>query len=217
MSELRISGIYDKKCFAWAKSNGFTQFQFSLIPTSLNFVQFYKIQEILGEGASGNFSFLFQNESEGSINYFLQQIAGVLKKEQAQLAFADQKEKSYYNQFSYAFSIEIDNLEGLKKLVDSEFLNEVILPYSSLEFLHGRGEVQDFLKSIFQYKQKHDFSVGIKLPWDFDKISSIFDFYSFDFFQLAINSNVEESYRNFSEFKANRGLKGISFLLKDHL
>lgn len=216
----RIGGVYDESILEWANQNSFTQLQFDLVPTSLSFVQLYRIQEImekLPDMTSCDVYLNFQNEKQGSIEYILNEVkkSSPSYEKNLKLLFTDILEKSFYEKFNIPFSVDVDSLEFAKKVVKTELNKELLISFTTLEFLHGRNQDQDFLKEIFKLKQEFEFDVYIKLPWEFDKISSIFDFYHFDGYLLNVNTYVENSYRQFNAKKASEYLESIKFQLRN--
>ncbi len=204
----RIGGIYDKSILDWCNAHQIRQIQFDLRPTSPSFVQFYIVQDLishLSETSDHKIIFNFQNEKEASINYLLEEV----KKSRPHwersllLFFTDQREVGFYKNFKYPQAIEIDNLEFVKKVLENSQLEELIIPYHSLEFLSGRGELPNFLSELFNIQSKNNIKLGVHLDWDSDIISSIFDFYTFDFFTLSVSRKVENGYRQFDSTAAS--------------
>lgn len=205
----KIDGIYDEGALKSVMDQGVRRVSFDLRPKSFNFIQIYRIQEILksvGDLPKDFKVYLhFQDESEFSIKYIVDEIAKTIgNHSQIRVYLSDQKDITYYQNLKHEFSWELTTLDNLKQISLTKGFREVILPFELVEFYHGRNQAFEFLNRLMTMK-KDQFELCLKIPWDFDKIESIFDFYQFDSYLLSVNSKIENSFRNFNH-KAMSGL-----------
>ncbi len=197
---IRIDGIYSNELLTKLKAQGETEFSFDFRARSLNFLQQYKFLEcIKGNISNGDKLFLhYSNEQD----YIIQKMLDDLKVEspeyssQIYLYFSDVKEKEFYESFEKPFSWEFDNIRHLEKIVDSKYFNELVIPFSLIQWHHGKGDSIPMLTKIFNLRNKHKFNISIKINWDFSIIESVFDFFHFDSYIIPVSHYVETSYRN---------------------
>lgn len=217
-SRIKLNGHYDLKTIELARSNGIKDFGFDFRPRSFNFLQNYKFVEMLDQiyHHSHRYYLVFESETDNVLNRFMEDVKkvfaahGALEKfeEQVFLEFTDLRESSFYSSLPMGFYWRVENELALKEVLKSKNLRGLILSFSMLERLQAQGALFQFIgtlsKGISQYESKVE--VGVDLPWSADVFPSLFEFITFDFYNLSIDSNVESSYRHIDQGKLSNHL-----------
>ena len=207
----RFSGIYDVRTLKHLRDNKVSHFIFDLRPTSFNFIQEYRLTEILESLPMGTVYLLFNNEKDFVIERIFKECRKV---------------------FSGPIVLEFDGVFNASA-VDSlgvpfyQHLIEASLDTPGLCHRQCSGHVFDFqlLHEIFNsqhlitfvkdyYSKFSQQSLGLKqdlrVDWDSDLFPSLFDYFDFDSMTLTINSKVELCYRNVDLNRVSNQLRLLS-------
>jgi hypothetical protein len=71
-----------------------------------------------------------------------------------------------------------------------------IIDFGDLQMENDQAKAFHFLNIIFMLKAKYNLRIDLKIPWESNISSSLFDFFPFDHIELTINRKVEVCYRN---------------------
>lgn len=205
----RISGIYDYRTIQFLQELKINHFSFDLRPRSLNFIQEYRLIEILEKMQLGNIYLRFENEQsyiiERIYNNCLKAFGGrVLLELSGNIDIGFIKE----NKFPFLFVVNEKDLELIP--VDELCVGHTF-SYEFLQMMHLRGE---FVAWVSAYYRKFNASSLnniqiLDIDWDSDIFPSLYEYFDFDLRNLPINGKIEVCYRNVDLNKISTNLKTI--------
>ena len=200
---MRIDGVYDINTIELFIREGVRNFSIDLRPRSLNFLQHYKLIEMLSKfkALPINWYLHFSNEAEFVIYKFLadveKNLAGAVGSK-VYLEFSDDKELSWYEQFNteYFIRMSLDKKSVEKLGQKSSKCSGLILESSQLMEQMQSGELETlvaaFLKTeFFQHKRP---SVFVLKQWDEEIFEEMY--LSVDCYSYPLSRRFESSYRN---------------------
>ena len=221
--KLRIDGIYDKRTLKHLKDQGIKDFCFDFSPRSFNFIQEYVfLEQILHLLNSSDRIFLHFSRSNDPM---ILKIIVDLKKEGHSLdniffEFDEWTQEVNPLNFDYNyllnFSINIDTA----KLIGKNFRG-LIFNFEFFEELHRSRSLNNFANNFYT---KYYTTLGenslmlLKIDWNSNLLTSIFDLFEFNLISFPINSKIEVCYRNvdFNKLRCELEiLKKKSFLFMD--
>jgi hypothetical protein len=198
----KISGIYDQRTMKFLKEKGISFFSFDFDPKSFNFLPCETFREIIFENYSPldsyhlHFSKSSQLNIENTIQNFLMasgQAKDFLSNLYLEIDDSDMKNAPDLN---LPILAKIDFQSPLEQILKNPNLRGFIIDFSQLEIEKDQAKAFHFLNIIFMLKAKHNLRIDLKIPWESNISSSIFDFFPFDYIELSINRKVEVCYRN---------------------
>ena len=196
-AQLRITGIYDQRTIQLLNENKIYSLGLDLRPRSLNFVQSYRLVEMLSKQQLGEVYLHFENEKEFIIQDIIDKVRAVYGGKLI-LEFSDSLNKEFYDQFNLPYILKFDPYRGDLVNCCGENFSGFVFDYDHLETIHQRGLfdkwVGEYYRSIsFLDKQiKHTLNRG----WKSDIFPSLYEFLDFDYVSLCISSEVEVCFRN---------------------
>ncbi len=196
-TQLRITGLYDQRTIQLLKENNVYSIGFDLRPRSLNYIQSYRLVEMLKDVKLGTVYLLFENEKEFIVEDILKKVKEVYGGNLV-LEFSDTQSKEYYDQFKTPYILTFDGYRGDLKSSCGDFFRGFTFDYSYLEGIHTRGYfdawIVEYYRAIkFLERQIEHFLVR---QWKSDIFPSLYELLDFDYVSLAICSDVEVCFRN---------------------
>jgi hypothetical protein len=198
----KISGIYDQRTMKFLKEKGISFFSFDFDPKSFNFLPCETFREMIFENYSplDSYHLHFSNSSQLNIENTIQNflIASGQSRDfltNLYLEIDDVDMKNAPN-FNLPILAKVNFQSSLEQMLKNSNLRGFIIDFSQLEIEKDQSKAFHFLNIIFMLKAKHNLRIDLKIPWESNISSSIFDFFPFDFIELSINRKVEVCYRN---------------------
>lgn len=207
---VKIDGIYDGRTIKELNRLRITHQSFDFRPKSFNFLQGYKLLELLEEHyLPQNFYYLhFQGEKEFVVRSILNDLNKTLLKrnpfldtglERVRLEFSDVRERSFYESFNLPYYWHYDPSVSVASYLGSHLLKGIVLSYSLLEGLQRQGTIYNFAQNltqqIFMSGNQH-LEIIVHLDWDADIFPSLFDLFDVCTISLPVNNKIEVCYRN---------------------
>ena len=210
-----IFGIYGQEALLLSKKLGVEQFGFDFRPKSFNFLQGYRFIKLLNSLGHHRYQYFlhYAHDQNFIIDRMIKDVAEQtdVSRKQLILVFSGSQGGEFYQQFGLRFAWFFESLRILSKLVNYDLFQEVILDYCELEFLHGRGRAILLLKEVRDIcASRSDVKISLRLPWELDILASVFDFFYFDRYLLAISSGVERAYREVDAGKFTRSFQQVA-------
>jgi hypothetical protein len=207
----RFSGIYDVRTLKHLRENKVGQFIFDLRPKSFNFIQEYRLTEILENLPMGTVYLLFNNEKD----FVIERIVNECRK-----VFSG----PLYLEFDGAFNQSIVEASGLpfyQHIIDSKLDSSGlyhgqcaghVFDYKHLHEVFNNHKLTGFIKDYYSKFSNQSLALkqDLSLDWDSDIFPSLFDYFDFDSLTLPINSKVELCYRNVDLNRVSNQLKLLS-------
>jgi len=193
-----ISGIYNPQMIQYLKQFGVNQFSFDCRPKSFNFIQAYKIKEMLiAHGSVLDQYFLhFEDEKDFVIFETLKDITSVPSDHGSlNLEFSGKESLSFYEQFEIPYTWHFNELVSIDSLPNLKYLRGISFNQIFLERLYQFRELFNFLGKIQENLSENQF-LQLKSDWGEPMFESVIDFFTFKTLSLEINNKVEISYRN---------------------
>lgn len=213
-SPKRLSGIYDLRTLNFLIENGIHQFIFDFRPTSMSFLQEYKVVELLKGLSFGKVFLLFRNEKtfmmERIYNSCRNSFGGELILEVEGSVDDD------FSQLGVPFYYRIEEEEQLSSS-KSIFLNQNcrghVLSYEMLKNLNDRNSFMSWVQRYYQEigGRSLELKQDLYLDWDSDIFPTLFEYFDFDSLTLPVNSKIEVCYRNVDLNKVSTNLKHLNF------
>jgi len=193
--KLRVSGIYDPETISYLKQFGVGDFVFDLRPTSFNFIQTYKVKEILEQSQLGldNFYLKFENEKDFVIHEIVKDI--ITTDNSVVLEFSGNESLDFCEQFGVPYVWHFNETVNYEKLGDMKYLKMVSLKNDYLEWLNNYSDLYKFLGQ-FLLKLNPNQNIELNLDWHSSVMETLIDFFNFKFINYEINNKVEKSFRN---------------------
>jgi hypothetical protein len=208
-SSHRISGIYDYRTIQHLNEHKINHFSFDLRPRSLNFIQEYRLLEILEKTQLGTVYLQFQNEKpyivERIYNNCLKAFSGNVYVE-----YSGHIDNELVVGSKIPFLAHVENKE-LGKLYINDLCQGHVFSYEFLKDLQVRGEFLNWVTSYYQIFNAKSFNLLqiLNLDWDSDVFPTLFEYFDFDLLSLPINNKIEVCYRNVDLNKVSTHLKTI--------
>jgi hypothetical protein len=197
--KLKIQGIYNSELLRIVTEKDVCDVVFDFRPRSFNFIQLYKVEEILkeyqGDLLSLNVCLLFSSEKDFVIKKALEDISKIVPKDNLFLEFDDLSEGSFYNQFKTPFICHYYDSLNLAELSKQENLDTLKIANDIIQRLEIEGKLFAKLTEISEISKKEDFKIELELNWNSSISESIFDFFDIAKVSFSINSLIEKSYR----------------------
>jgi hypothetical protein len=209
-SIVKINGIYDERTIRCLIENQVYDYAFDLRPKSLNFIQTYKIAELLKRTQLANIYLRFDNEKDFVINKILDDLSSHLVCKKLYLEFHDHQESSYYEQFNKPYFLHIDHPSKVThSYLGGDNLAGACLDYDFLLDLYRYGDLSAFVADYYKILSNREESVitVLERKWGADIYPSICDFFDFKIMSLPIDSCVEINFRNVDLDRVQRELK----------
>lgn len=196
--QLKISGVYDSETIKKIISLGIRHISFDMRPTSMNFIQLYKIKELIDLHGHqfDSFGLHLNNEKDFIIHNAIKDLSELDLFSKIILEFDDLLDVNFYEQFNVPFIWNYHRMVKIENIIKSKNLTSIKFDENIIRSLEINGDTFDVFKNIFELKKNYLFSIELAHSWNGEFSSSIFDFFNFDTLSFAINHNVENHYRN---------------------
>jgi hypothetical protein len=195
--KIRLTGVYNSQTITHLKDCSVNHFGFDLRPKSFNFIQAYKIQEILTtvDTLIDNFYLHFENEKDYVISEISSMIVSHLKHGKLFLEFSGDNDLNFYDQFSVPYLWHFNEKIDLGQIEKSQYLQRIVLEQNTLEHLNRYNRMYDFLNGLAPLLTNKQIELELKLDWDSALMEAILDFYPVAMISFGVNSKVEKSFR----------------------
>lgn len=198
MDYLRVSGIYDHQTIGFLKQKGIQKFTFDLRPISFNFVQAFKICELINESYQygDDYAFQFDLDKDFVIKNVIERIESKASVSLSSLAieFCSSRTLNECEQFSRPFIWHYDE-HYEKDFFQSKFLHTVIFKQGLIHQLDLSQKLYPFMDKFFKHCPNH-VNVELEMDWNSPILSTLIDFFPINGLNYAINSRVEKSFRH---------------------
>lgn len=202
-SQIKITGVFDEKCFDTYRNFGIFHFGFDLRPKSFNFIQEHVLVRLVEKLPMGSITLLFENEKDFIIKRIIDETQKKFSGE-VLLEFYGSEDFSFFDSFGLPYFCVLKNsipeLKGRNQIgliLNQDLLNE----YSD----NGNGHGLDFSGASKIYLR---FSGKVNFP------QSITDFFSWDLLDLEISQDICESYRKLNVEKNNSLISEMENFIK---
>tara|TARA_R110002049_G_scaffold90287_4_gene226389 strand:- start:419 stop:1087 length:669 start_codon:yes stop_codon:yes gene_type:complete len=211
----KINGLYDSKTISELLKLGVRSFSFDFRPQSLNFVQHYRVIEILKEVGITNdkkFTFHFGNEFAPLIEKFISDLAaevsvtaddwsnGLLS-----LEFSGREDFSVMDDFEVPYRWHLYKGSNWGAAKNAKNLRGVVLPFEYLEDSFEDGSLNSLcvnLHTVFRSCEFH-----LERDWSSNVFSLLMDLFDFTDMSFPIDQNVEVCFRNVDTKKLASGVR----------
>ena len=211
----KLDGIYDVKTIRQLLELGVKRFSFDMRPQSLNFVQHYRVLDIVSEigiGGEKVFCFHFGNEFPMLVEKFIADLNERLSTTSTQwdqghlqLEFSGRDDFDKMDQFCVPYRWHFYKGFNWSEASSAKNLTGLILPFYFLEDCLEEGSLHSLCMNLHttfahcRFHLSHDWGSNV-----FPTLSELFDF---DDVALPIDPNVEVCFRNVDQVKLSQGLR----------
>lgn len=220
MTSLYLKGITDEHGLKFANESKITTLGFDLRPTSFQFIQEYRLIELLSEYFNDQCTYVlhFDEEKEFVIERFLSDIKKDL--EQAleredilrffQLEFSDRQRSTFYESFERPYFWHIRDDVVLADHLSNSHLQGLILSFAAVEKMQLTGQLDEFYQNVLLEMSRlapvDRPQIVIDCDWDSNLFPSLLETLTPHFLSLSLNEKVEKSYRLLDPLKLEQGL-----------
>lgn len=225
--DFKLNGIYDNKTMLLARSMRIYDLSFDFRPKSFNFIQCYKLSEIIESFDSGanRYYLHFSNEADFAIEKILKDTKEALNKKfgaggiypRLFLEFSDDIGPKFYDQFNTPYLWHYTPDSNIRDIIDSRNIAGIVISYSTLDQMNNDGTLfrflSNFMQSYYQSISQRAIKLILHIDWDSEVSETILDYFDFDIISLSINNKVEEGYRQISSQKVTDYFRPIAKLM----
>jgi hypothetical protein len=197
--KFKIEGIYDQRTLKLLKSRNIRDFGFNFSPTSFNFIQEHVfLEELIPLLDPKDRIYLhFTRSNDPMIKKVLLDLKKVGIDSQSIYVECDEWSESPVNLGVKYFLNYFPELDV--KNCDSDNFSGIIFKFSFFEDLQRRGILNNFIANFYTHFKKYlseEKRIVLKIEWNDNVFSSLFDFLDIDLMSFSINSQIEVCYRN---------------------
>ena len=196
------------------KAAGIEHFGFDFRPRSFNFIQTYRLVEIIREHFSlrHTYDLHFCGEKDfviskivADMDHQLVDQSGRNIWDHARLEFSDTEEIAFYDQFNAPFILHYHQGLQWEKISKAKNIMGLVIPYPYLLELHEKNEFTQFIMRFNQEKQRHmpHGDMYLTLDWGANIFPTLFEFLDVGVFDLPVNWKLESGYRKIDPVKFN--------------
>jgi len=202
-NDIRVHGIYDLATIEVLKEQKVSHWAFDFRPRSLNFIQAYKLEEILyKEGMHADSVTLhFSNEKDFVVKKVITDLMKAYPQIKGRLflEFSDTQSVFYYESFGLPFYTHYMSDRLSQDFLSSPFLKGLILGSDLLDEILANELERNFLMNLFSYNPKMlarpiDFVLNTTQNTVFYR--SFFEFLDFKVVSLVLGPELEINYRH---------------------
>lgn len=198
---VRIDGIYDLRTLKHLKQNQLKDFCFDFSPRSFNFIPEHIFLEqlvpLLGHLDRVFVHFPLSND------LMVAKLANDLKKAgidlgQVYFEFDEWSPEVSAKNFEFNYLLRYSKDLDVNKAIGKNFCG-FVFEFSLLEDLYQKNLLNRFTANFhtrFHSLLKDPHFLVLKLQWNSNIMSSLFDFFEFDLISMPISSDIEVCYRN---------------------
>jgi len=199
--KVRIDGIYDQRTLKHLKLSGVKEFCFEFSPKSFNFVQEHIfLEQLVPLFSEGDKVFIHFNRSNDPM---VKKLAEDMKQAGVDLKnvffeFDVWSAEMDPESFEYNYMLYFSNDQGVSKGMGKHFCG-FYFDFSFFEDLYHKNLLQRFASNFYtRFGPSIDDSQFfiMKMNWNSNLISSLFDLFEFNIIAMPINSDIEICYRN---------------------
>lgn len=215
MKSLKIDGLYDAKTITQLLKLGVRSFSFDFRPQSLNFVQHYRVIEILkeiGVTSDKKYCFHFGNEFAPLIEKFIQDLnseVGVTANDwtngNISLEFSGRSDFDQMDQFDVPYRWHLFSGTNWAVASKAKNLRGIVLPFEMLEDSFEAGSLSSLCINLHTTFRNIDFH--LERDWNSNVFSTLMDLFDFEDISLPINQDVEICFRNVDPKKLESGVR----------
>lgn len=197
--KFKIEGIYDQRTLKLLKSRSIRDFGFNFSPTSFNFIQEHVFLEQLIPllDPKDRIYLHFSRSNDPMIKKVLLDLKKIGIDPLNIYIECDEwsdspKELGVKYFLNYYPELEIKNC-------DSSNFSGIIFNFSFFEDLQRKGILNNFIANFYTHFKKYlseEKKIILKIEWNDNVFSSLFDFLDIDLMSFSINSQIEVCYRN---------------------
>lgn len=168
---------------------------FDFRPKSFNFVQSYKVQELVKQCSEiKSFSLIFEDEKDFVVTEKFKEVSNVLIEDQSlYLEFAGTQMLESFEKLQIPYFWHYQDQEKISNIKNTSFLKKIIFRHSDLEYLNSKGELFGFFQLFSDHFDRIQFE--IQIDWNTELILSILEFINIPIFSIEITNIVEKSYQ----------------------
>lgn len=210
--KLRIEGIYDKRTLKHLKQQGLKDFCFDFSPRSFNFIQEYVfLEQILNLLDSTDRVFLkFQRSNDPMVTKLIEDLRKSGQSlDNVYFEFDEWSMDLTPDQFSYNYLLNFSKDFDASKFIGANFKG-FIFNFEFFEDLHRSKLLNTFARNFYtRYQARMDDQslMLLKIDWNHNLLTSLFDLFEFNLLSFPINSKIEVCYRNVDLNKLSSEMK----------
>jgi len=211
----KVDGIYDLRTIEQLLKLGVRRFSFDLRPRSLNFIQHYRVHEILkqiGLRHDLQFSFHFADENSMLIEKFLTDLQTIVGASQEDwdrglllLEFSGREDFEILDQFERPYRWHLFKNADWGKASRARSMKGVTLNFNYLAESFEAGMIHSLCSNLHTIFSKQTFH--LERQWDSNVFPSLLELFDFEDVALMIDQHVEVCFRNVDAVKLATGLK----------
>lgn len=217
MMFLKVDGIYDIRTINQLVELGVRRFSFDLRPRSLNFIQHYRVIEIISQATIGSdkrFTFHFADEHPMLIQKFIDDLGaqtGINQSDwlngRVQLEFSGRDDFEALDDFNVPYRWFLHEGADWSQLKRAQNLRGLILPFDYLERAHETGRLHQLCSNLHTSFPNQSFHLA--RSWDANVFASLLDIFDFEDIALPIDPAVEVCFRNVDPTKLRSGIQSV--------
>ncbi len=194
--DLWVNGIYDISTFQFLKENVVTKFSFDFRPLSLNFIQEYKMHDILEkcDNQDLDYSLYFANERDYVVKKILED-AKIRLGRRVVLEFEGAESEYNFSDFKTKFYWHFDLNCNFHKILNSDYCQGMIFHSKTIHEILSRPDGYQFFNDINQQEKE----IIVYLDEGYEYPESFIDFIKVKSIILPLSSQLENSYRDINK------------------
>lgn len=208
LSSLAVCGVYDQRTLNFLLEKGVGHISFDFRPRSLNFIQEYRLLEIIKDQLGFSLILRFENEKDFIIKKILQSVEGVFSGK-VYLHFSGEEETGFCDSFKAPYFKTLRRLEEFNG--PGSFQQGIVFPYQSFAGQMSSSHFENQLTKFYQKLGRNslNFLQILEGDWDTDFAPTVSELLDLDILQLSINDKVEICFRNVDLNKIDTALKTL--------
>lgn len=213
VSKIRVDGIYDKRTLNFLEEKGLFQVSFDTRPKSLNYIQEYRLIELLRDCNSESITLIIDSFSKDMVSHCIREVSKVFRgsvslEVRGLLPFN-------VNELETPFTVDYELFNERNDLFEGNYFKGYSIDYLYLDHLYHNGKFGEWVQRFFISNRNISLNmeVNIRMDWDSDIFPSLSEYFDFATYSLPIGEKVETCYRNADLRKIE---KNITFV-QNHL
>lgn len=211
----KVDGIYDIRTVNQLLELGVKRFSFDLRPRSMNFIQHYRVIEIISQVGLRHditFCFHFADEHPMLIEKFINDLAAETGADDTawtsgrlELEFSGREDFGLLDTFNVPYRWHLFKGADWARASKAKNLRGLVIPFEYVEDALEHGTLTSLctnLHTTFRNMQFH-----LSRSWGANMFASLADLFDFEDVALAIDPNVETCFRNVDPSKLATGIR----------
>lgn len=198
MEYLRVSGIYDQQTIQFLKGLGIQKFTFDMRPISFNFVQSFKVIDMINQTYQygDEYAFKFDLDKDFVISNIIERIeTGALNStNNLAIEFCSSRTMKECDLYERPFIWHYDKHNSDDYLQNS-LLKTVVFKQEVIQQLELSQKLYPFMDNFFK-RCPTNINVEVEMDWTSPILSTLIDFFPINGLNYAINQRVEKSFRH---------------------